>query len=92
MPRSPYGFASYTRLNGVSVARRNRVNPPSVTTFRMRAFFKMSLVVLIFMNVKADSPLTKLFVGAGFFWMAILLALTLGDYFSRGWMPGGKFW
>jgi len=56
------------------------------------AFFKMSLVVLIFMNVKADSPLTKLFVGAGFFWMAILLALTLGDYFSRGWMPGGKFW
>ena len=56
------------------------------------AFFKMSLVILFFMNVRADSPLTKLFVGAGFFWMAILLSLTLGDYFSRGWMPGGKFW
>jgi cytochrome c oxidase subunit 4 len=56
------------------------------------AFFKMMLVVLIFMNVKADNPLTKLFVGAGFFWMAILLALTLGDYFSRNWLPAGKMW
>jgi len=24
--------------------------------------------------------------------MAILLVMTLGDYFSRTWMPGGKFW
>ena len=56
------------------------------------AFFKMMLVILFFMNVKAESPLTKLFAGAGFFWMAILLAMTLGDYFSRAWMPGGKFW
>jgi cytochrome c oxidase subunit IV len=56
------------------------------------AFFKMMLVILFFMNVKAESPLTKLFAGAGFFWMAILLAMTLGDYISRDWMPGGKFW
>ena len=56
------------------------------------AFFKMMLVVLFFMNVKAENPLTKLFVGAGFFWMAILLALTLGDYFSRDWLPGAKMW
>ena len=56
------------------------------------ALFKMMLVILFFMNVKAESPLTKLFAGAGFFWMAILLGLTLSDYFSRTWMPGGKFW
>ena len=56
------------------------------------AFFKMMLVILFFMNVKAENPLTKLFAGAGFFWMVILLALTLSDYFSRTWMPGGKFW
>jgi len=31
------GRASNTRLKGVSVARRNRVNPPDVTTVRRRA-------------------------------------------------------
>lgn len=56
------------------------------------AAFKMSLVIWFFMHVKTDNPLTKLFVFAGFFWIAILLVLTLGDYFSRTWMPGGKFW
>lgn len=56
------------------------------------AAFKMSLVIWFFMHVRTDNPLTKLFVFAGFFWMAILIALTLGDYFSRTWMPGGKFW
>jgi len=56
------------------------------------AAFKMTLVIWFFMHVRTDNPLTKLFVFAGFFWMAILLAFTLGDYFSRAWMPGGKFW
>jgi len=56
------------------------------------AFFKMSLVIWFFMHVRTDNPLTKLFVFAGFFWMAIFLVFTLGDYFSRGWMPLGKFW
>lgn len=56
------------------------------------AAFKMSLVIWFFMHVKTDNPLTKLFVFAGFFWIAILLVLTLGDYFSRTWMPLGKFW
>jgi caa(3)-type oxidase subunit IV len=52
----------------------------------------MMLVVWFFMHVRSDNPLTKLFVFAGFFWMAILFVFTLGDYFSRSWMPGGKFW
>jgi len=56
------------------------------------AAFKMTLVIWFFMHVRTDNPLTKLFVFAGFFWMAILLVMTLGDYFSRSWMPGGKFW
>jgi cytochrome c oxidase subunit 4 len=56
------------------------------------AFFKMMLVVLFFMNVKAESPLTKLYAGAGFFWMILLLGQTMLDYVSRTWMPGGKFW
>jgi cytochrome c oxidase subunit 4 len=56
------------------------------------AFTKMTLVIWFFMHVRTDSPLTKLFVFAGFFWMAILFVFTLGDYVSRAWMPGGKFW
>ena len=56
------------------------------------AFFKMMLVVLFFMNVKAESPLTKLYAGAGFFWLILLLGQTMIDYISRNWMPGGKFW
>jgi len=56
------------------------------------AVFKMMLVIWFFMHVRTDNPLTKLFVFAGFFWMAIMLVFTLGDYLSRNWMPGGKFW
>ena len=56
------------------------------------AFFKMMLVILFFMNVKAESPLTKLFAGAGFFWMILLLGQFFIDYVSRGWMPEGKMW
>jgi len=56
------------------------------------AFFKMMLVILFFMNVKAESPLTKLFAGAGFFWMALLLGQVAIDYISRAWMPAGRMW
>jgi len=56
------------------------------------AFFKMSLVILFFMNLKAESPLTKLFAVGGFFWMALLLGQFYIDYVSRNWMPNGKLW
>ncbi|HTA66843.1 MAG TPA: cytochrome C oxidase subunit IV family protein [Bryobacteraceae bacterium] len=56
------------------------------------AFFKMMLVILFFMNVKADSPLTKLFAGAGFFWLILLLGQFFVDYLTRSWMPEGKMW
>ena len=56
------------------------------------ATIKALLVVLFFMHVKQSSAMTKLFVVAGFFWMAILFAFTLGDYFSRNWLPRGKWW
>jgi cytochrome c oxidase subunit IV len=68
------------------------LGPLNVVVALAIAAFKMSLVIWIFMNVRAENPLTKLFVFAGFFWIAILLVMTLGDYYSRSWMPGGKFW
>ena len=56
------------------------------------AVVKALLVVLFFMHVKQASAMTKLFVVAGFFWMAILFVFTLSDYYSRNWLPRGKWW
>lgn len=47
------------------------------------AFFKASLVILFFMHVKYSPRLTKVVVGAGLFWLLILLSLTMVDYLSR---------
>ena len=68
------------------------LGPWNVVVALIIAFFKMMLVVLFFMNVKAESPLTKLYAAAGFFWLILLLGQTMLDYISRTWMPGGKFW
>ena len=46
---------------------------------------KMILVVLFFMHVRYSSRLTKITVGAGFFWLLILITLSLLDYISRAW-------
>jgi cytochrome c oxidase subunit 4 len=47
------------------------------------AVSKALLVILFFMHVKESSRLTKLTVAAGFFWLAILIGITLSDYLSR---------
>jgi cytochrome c oxidase subunit 4 len=51
---------------------------------------KAVLVILFFMHVRYSGRLTALVVGGGFLWLAILLALTLQDYVTRGWLgvPG----
>jgi cytochrome c oxidase subunit 4 len=56
------------------------------------AFTKATLVVFFFMHVRQGSALTKLFVVAGLFWFAILIALTFSDYFSRQWLPTPQAW
>jgi cytochrome c oxidase subunit 4 len=42
------------------------------------------------MHVRYSSKLTWVFVGAGFFWLAILVAFTLSDYATRGWVVIAK--
>jgi cytochrome c oxidase subunit 4 len=51
------------------------------------AAIKATLVVLFFMHVRYSSRLISLIVGTGFAWLAVLLVLTMADYFSRGWLP-----
>jgi cytochrome c oxidase subunit IV len=54
------------------------------------ALVKASLVVIYFMGVRYNTPLTKVVVVAGFFWLLILFGLTLNDYLTRPWLgvPG----
>ncbi len=50
------------------------------------AVTKATLVVLYFMHVRHSTRLTKITVLAGFLWLAVLVALTLSDYFTRGFL------
>jgi cytochrome c oxidase subunit IV len=54
------------------------------------ATLKAALVVLFFMHVRYGTRLTPLVIAAGLFWMVILIALSLTDYLTRGWLgvPG----
>jgi cytochrome c oxidase subunit IV len=56
------------------------------------AVVKMSLVILFFMHVKYSPGLTKVVVVAGFFFLAILISLTLADELTRGWSPNPGGW
>lgn len=56
------------------------------------AIFKASLVILFFMHVKYSSNLTRAAVVAGFFWLAILIVLTLSDVLTRHWIPQSTGW
>ena len=49
------------------------------------ALFKATIVILFFMHMRYNTPLMWLFGGAGFFWLLILLVLTMQDYATRGW-------
>jgi len=49
------------------------------------AIAKMMLVLLFFMHVRYSSRLIWVIVAGMFFWLVILLLLTLSDYMSRTW-------
>jgi cytochrome c oxidase subunit 4 len=46
---------------------------------------KATLIILFFMHMRYNKPIMWLFVGAGFFWLGIMLVLAMSDYMSRGW-------
>ncbi len=51
------------------------------------AVVKALLVILFFMHVRyEDQKITWVVVLAGFFWLAIMLALDMTDYLSRGYL------
>lgn len=47
------------------------------------AVCKAVLVILYFMHVRYSDRLTWVFAGAGFFWLVILITLTMSDALTR---------
>ncbi len=54
------------------------------------SFAKMILIALFFMHIKGSSRLLHLAAGVGLLWLLLMLALTLSDYFSRGWVAAPR--
>jgi cytochrome c oxidase subunit 4 len=50
------------------------------------AVTKASLVVLFFMGVRYNTPLTKVTVISGFIWLMIMFGLTMNDFLTRAWV------
>ena len=49
------------------------------------ATIKATFVVLYFMHVRYSTRLVWVIIASALFWMAILFALTFGDYRTRPW-------
>jgi len=60
------------------------LNPAVALTI---AVVKAVLVILFFMHVIYSSKLTKLTVAAGFFWLLIMITMSLSDYMTRTFQP-----
>ena len=59
------------------------LGPWNIVLALVIATIKMSLVILFFMHGKYSPRRTQLVIISGFFWLAIMLGLTLTDYRAR---------
>ena len=50
------------------------------------AITKATFVVLYFMHVRYSTRLVWVILGSALFWMAILFAFTLADFYTRDWL------
>ena len=64
----------------------------NVVVARGIAVLKALLVALFFMHLVRTPHRTMIVAGAGVFWLAILIVLTLGDVLTRGWLPMPDGW
>jgi len=52
------------------------------------AVAKAMLILAYFMHLRYSNSLVWIFAGMGFFWIIIMLLLTMGDYLARGTIVG----
>ena len=69
------------------VAYFNFPGPLNAVVALTIAVIKVTLVVLYFMHVRYSPRLIALVIASGLFWLAIMFALTISDYSTRGWLP-----
>jgi len=50
------------------------------------AFVKALLVALFFMHLRYSPRLMQIVIIAGLFWLGIMIALTMTDFLTRGWL------
>ena len=63
------------------------LGPLSTPLALLIAAIKATLVILYFMHLREASPLLWLAAGGGFFWLALMIVLTMSDIATRGTIP-----
>ena len=90
LPKSTY-YAVYAALMVMLLATVGAayvdLGPFNFLVLMMIAVAKAVLIMLYFMHVRFSNKLTWVFSGASFFWLGILLILTMSDYANRLWLP-----
>jgi cytochrome c oxidase subunit 4 len=61
------------------------LGPLNVVVAMLISAAKAALIVLFFMHLRSNKPLTWLVAGTGLFWLGIMFVLALSDYLTRGW-------
>ena len=78
-------FGTLMVLTGTTVwVAFHNLGPLNAVAALTIATIKAVLVILFFMHARYSSKLTWLIIVAGFFWLGILLVLTMTDYVTRG--------
>jgi cytochrome c oxidase subunit 4 len=78
-------FLSLMVLTAATVAAAYvNLGPLNIVVALAIATLKATLVVLYFMHARYSPKRTQLVIIAAVFWLAIMLALTLSDYSTRG--------
>jgi cytochrome c oxidase subunit 4 len=95
IPKRTY-FLIFAALIGLTAlttyAATVDLGPLNTVVALLIAMCKGSLVALFFMHLRWSSRLMHIVAVAALFWLAILLALTLGDYRTRQWTPAAEGW
>ena len=79
-------FAALLVLTWITVAIARADLEPFNTLLALGvAVTKATLVILFFMHLRWSSTLTRLFLAAGLFWLALMIGFTAVDFMSRAW-------
>jgi cytochrome c oxidase subunit IV len=95
VPQKTYVFV-FLGLIGLTILTTGvayiNLGPLNTVAALVIAFSKMLLVVLFFMHLRQSGGLIRVVLLAGFFWLALLIGLTMSDYRTRSWTPAPDSW